>query len=130
NRERELISRQQRQQAGPERQNSVVQPVAGPQAAADLPGIGAAPAAPARKRGKPTKDPTAPKRPLTAFFHFLKDYRHQDCQRGKHVTEVTTAAGIAWAAMSEQERDRWYEQAAEDKERYDREMAEYQGRDQ
>ncbi|KAH7709166.1 high mobility group protein [Aphelenchoides avenae] len=79
----------------------------------------------AKKRGRKPKDPNAPKRPLGPYFLWLNANRHQFTQPGMRVTDVTKAAGIAWAAMSNEEKEHWQERASEDKQRYDREMADY-----
>ncbi|KAH7707964.1 high mobility group protein, partial [Aphelenchoides avenae] len=70
-------------------------------------------------------DPNAPKRPLSSYFCYLKEMRAQFTLPGMTMAMVAKAASIGWAALSEQEQERWYEQAAQDKERYNREMAEY-----
>lgn len=41
------------------------------------------------------------------------------------VADVTKAAGIAWAAMSNEEKEHWQERASEEKQRYNRELADY-----
>ncbi|KAH7716022.1 high mobility group protein [Aphelenchoides avenae] len=125
-REWELRGRPQRQHALPERQSAVgdrAQPHASsPQAAANVNGNYRAPA---KKQQKPPKDPNAPKRPLGPYFCYLREMRAQFTLPGMTVAMVSKATSIAWAALSEEQQERWYAQSAQDKERYNREMAEY-----
>ncbi|KAH7708054.1 Protein HMG-1.1 [Aphelenchoides avenae] len=80
---------------------------------------------PPTKRGRKPKDPNAPKSPLNAFFLWLKETRQQFAQPGMRVTDVTRAASVAWAAMPNEEKEHWQERAFEEKQRYNRDMAEY-----
>lgn len=89
------------------------------------------------------KDPNAPKRPLTAYFMWLKENREKIKQSnpgfnliltstimlnslGMSVIEISKAAGVQWNALKD--KTRWEKMAADDKVRYEREMAKYQGR--
>lgn len=86
---------------------------------------------------KAPKDPNAPKRPLTAYFMWLKENRERIKQpgfcyqtyfvinnAGMSVIEVSKAAGVQWNALKD--KTRWEKMAQDDKVRYEREMAQYQ----
>ena len=77
---------------------------------------------------KAAKDPNAPKRPLTAYFMWLKENREKIKQAnpGMTVIEISKAAGVQWNALKD--KTRWEKMAADDKVRYERDMAKYQGR--
>ncbi|KAH7713758.1 Protein HMG-1.1 [Aphelenchoides avenae] len=125
-RERQLRSRQQapRQQQRPAvtraqprqeqapRQEQYPADNASPHPPVTLGDVFAAPPAfvPAKKPGRKPKDPNAPKHPLNAFFLWLKETRQQLAQPGMRVTD---------------EKERWQQRASEEKQRYNRELAEY-----
>ncbi|OQV16312.1 High mobility group protein DSP1 [Hypsibius exemplaris] len=78
-----------------------------------------------RKRGK--KDPNAPKRALSAFFWFCNDERPK--VRAIHsnmaVGDVAKELGKKWALVSAADKVRYEQLAAKDRERYQKEIAEY-----
>ncbi|XP_008802830.1 high mobility group B protein 7-like [Phoenix dactylifera] len=78
------------------------------------------------KKGKKFKDPTAPKRPPTAFFLFMDDFRksykeaHPD---SKSVSMVAKDGGEKWRSMSDEEKKPYVDKAAELKAEYEKEVA-------
>ncbi|KAK0424716.1 hypothetical protein QR680_008806 [Steinernema hermaphroditum] len=79
--------------------------------------------APERKTKKKGKKQAAPKRGQSAYFFWLAENRARLTEPGKPVTEVTKKAGAEWKLVTD--RAKWEELARKDKERYDREMAEF-----
>jgi len=82
-----------------------------PEASADVPGS---------KRPKMQKD--YPKKPLTAFMIFSNDLRQKLGQMD--ATEKTKKIAETWKEMTEEQRQTFEDAAREDKERYDKEIAE------
>jgi len=72
---------------------------------------------------KQPKDPNAPKRPLSAYFWWLKENRVRIAQPNMSATDVARQAGVEWKAL--QNKDRWINLAAEDKRRYEADMSNY-----
>ncbi|KAL3510171.1 hypothetical protein ACH5RR_029572 [Cinchona calisaya] len=78
---------------------------------------------PMAKKGKKAKDPSAPKRPPTAFFIFMEDFRksfkeaNPDC---KSVATVAKEGGEKWKAMTEEEKKHYVDRAAELKAEYEK----------
>ena len=75
------------------------------------------------KRGKKDKDPNAPKRGKSGYFIWLAENRARLTKPGMGVTDVAKAAGAEWNQI--QDKSKWEKLAAEDKKRYEREMAAY-----
>lgn len=75
------------------------------------------------KRAK--KDPNKPKRGLTAYMFWLAENRARLNKEnpGKKVTEISVIAGEAWDKVKN--RKKWEDLAAEDAERYKKEMEGY-----
>jgi hypothetical protein len=69
-----------------------------------------------------------PRRPRSAYMGFFADVKNEVSMRNPdfNVMQVSKAIGQSWKNLTEQEKQPYYEAAAEDKERYDREMEEYQ----
>ena len=80
-----------------------------------------------KKGGKKKKDPNAPKRPTTAFFFYTSTIRNQVKEEnpGKKVSELSKIHGGMWGALSDQEKEPFLLQNKEDKERYQKEMEEW-----
>ncbi|KAM0964242.1 hypothetical protein ACFX13_020673 [Malus domestica] len=75
------------------------------------------------KRAKKDKDPNAPKRPLTAFFLFLDDFRKSYKEANpdsKGVKMVTKEGGEKWKSMIDEEKKPYVDKAAELKQEYKR----------
>lgn len=84
------------------------------------------------KRGnKRKKDPNAPKRGLSAYFFWMAE--HRDAYIAEHpdakFVDVGKAMGEMWRNLDEEEKEEYIEKAAEDKVRYQNEMAEYEALD-
>uniref|UniRef100_A0A2K2AMD2 HMG box domain-containing protein n=1 Tax=Populus trichocarpa TaxID=3694 RepID=A0A2K2AMD2_POPTR len=61
----------------------------------------------ARKSGKAAKDPNKPKRPASAFFVFMEEFREQykrEHPKNKSVAAVGKAGGDKWKSLSEAEK--------------------------
>ncbi|GFZ18309.1 high-mobility group box 6 [Actinidia rufa] len=75
------------------------------------------------KKEKKTKDPNFPKRPQTAFFLFMDEFRksykkaNPDC---KSVATVAKEGGEKWKSMTDEEKKAYIDRAAELKAEYTR----------
>ncbi|KAF8359152.1 isw-1 [Pristionchus pacificus] len=76
-------------------------------------------------RKKEKKDLNAPKRGLSAFMLFMGEARTSLKEEGDSSSDVARKAGELWKTITGDERKKWDEKAAEDMERYEREMEEY-----
>ncbi|XP_060184975.1 high mobility group B protein 7-like isoform X1 [Lycium barbarum] len=78
---------------------------------------------PKAKREKKLKNPNAPKRPPTAFFVFMDDFRqtfkaaNPDC---KSVSTVAKEGGEKWKSMTDEEKKPYQDKAAELKAAYEK----------
>ncbi|CAI9097073.1 OLC1v1033375C1 [Oldenlandia corymbosa var. corymbosa] len=73
------------------------------------------------KKGKQSKNPNAPKRPPTAFFIFMDDFRKSFKEQNpdnKSVSVVAKEGGEKWKSMTEEEKQPYVEKAAELKAEY------------
>ncbi|GFP94000.1 high mobility group b protein 7 [Phtheirospermum japonicum] len=80
------------------------------------------------KKGKSAKDPNKPKRPATAFFVFMEDFRKsfkESNPDSKGVAKVAKEGGEAWKSMSDEEKKVYIDKAAELKAEYEKAMEEY-----
>eukprot|EP01138_Halocafeteria_seosinensis_P005646 gb/GECG01005772.1/.p1 GENE.gb/GECG01005772.1/~~gb/GECG01005772.1/.p1 ORF type:complete len:609 (+),score=116.67 gb/GECG01005772.1/:1-1827(+) len=72
-------------------------------------------------------DPNAPKKPMTAFVFFSQERRQQI--RKLHpemaLSEISKRLGHEWNALSEEQKKPYADMAAEDKQRFQREMENY-----
>ena len=77
------------------------------------------------KRKKQKKDPNAPKRALSAFFHFCADERPKvrEANPSYSVGDVAKELGKSWAQVTD--KSKYEALAAKDKQRYEDEMASY-----
>lgn len=92
--------------------------------AAEKPAKKAAPA----KKVKAGKDPNMPKRPPSAFFVFMEDFRKQFKEKNpnnKQVSVVGKAAGDKWKSMSAADKAPYEAKAAKRKTDYNKAMAIY-----
>ncbi|CAG7900757.1 unnamed protein product [Brassica rapa] len=81
-----------------------------------------------RKKKTATKDPNKPKRPPSAFFVFLDDFRREFKEanpNNKSVAAVGKAAGAKWKSMSEEEKAPYATKAETRKSEYNKSMQEY-----
>ncbi|XP_076927394.1 high mobility group B protein 3-like [Bidens hawaiensis] len=80
--------------------------------------------APAKK----AKDPNKPKRPASAFFVFMEDFRKQYKEKhpnNKSVSVVGKAGGEKWKSMSEAEKAPFVAKAEKRKSEYDKTLQAY-----
>ncbi|XWS42233.1 hypothetical protein CRYUN_Cryun17cG0150500 [Craigia yunnanensis] len=83
----------------------------------------------AGKRGKTAaKDPNKPKRPASAFFVFMEEFRKQYKEEhpdNKSVSVVGKAGGEKWKSMTEAEKAPYVEKAEKRKSEYNKKMHSY-----
>ncbi|OVA04246.1 High mobility group box domain [Macleaya cordata] len=82
----------------------------------------------AAKKEKAVKDPNKPKRPASAFFVFMEDFRQQFKEKhpnNKSVSVVGKAGGDKWKSMSEAEKAPFVAKAEKRKAEYNKTMAAY-----
>ncbi|RWW39343.1 hypothetical protein BHE74_00055341 [Ensete ventricosum] len=80
------------------------------------------------KRGKVGKDPNKPKRPPSAFFVFMDEFRKEFQEKhpeNKKVSVVSKACGDKWKSMSEADKAPYVAKAAKRKAEYEKSMASY-----
>ncbi|GAB2300457.1 high mobility group box 3 [Dionaea muscipula] len=80
------------------------------------------------KKGKAAKDPNMPKRPPSAFFVFMEDFRVQYKQKhpaNKSVAAVGKAGGEKWKSLSEAEKAPFIQKAEMRKADYEKNMKAY-----
>ncbi|KAF8062162.1 hypothetical protein N665_1200s0007 [Sinapis alba] len=81
-----------------------------------------------KKKKTTTKDPNKPKRPPSAFFVFLDDFRREfnvANPNNKSVAVVGKAAGDKWKSMSEEEKAPYASKAETRKSEYNKSMQQY-----
>lgn len=80
------------------------------------------------KRRKRARDVNAPERPLTGYVRFLNDRR--EAVRAANPTanfpDVTKLLAIEWSKLSPQEKQKYLDEAEKDRERYTKELEQYQ----
>lgn len=76
------------------------------------------------KKTKQKKDPNAPKRSLSAFFWFSGDQRAKVRKENPDagIGEIAKELGLRWRNIDPQEKERYNDMAAKDKERYAQDM--------
>ncbi|OIW00761.1 hypothetical protein TanjilG_19201 [Lupinus angustifolius] len=82
-----------------------------------------------QKKSKQKIDAKKPKKPPTAFFYFLEDFRKgfQDQNPDvKSMRDVGKACGEKWKTMTYDEKVQYYDIATEKRAEFDRAMAEYE----
>lgn len=78
------------------------------------------------------KDPNRPKRPTSGYFYYVAYQRAELEKQGKKITRVadwTKEVSAKWRELTDKEKSPFAKKAAADKERYDREMYAYKGKD-
>mmetsp|Transcript_21998 Transcript_21998/g.61225 ORF Transcript_21998/g.61225 Transcript_21998/m.61225 type:complete len:196 (-) Transcript_21998:355-942(-) len=82
---------------------------------------------PGGKRKKAKKDPNAPKRNMSAYFLYSVHIRPQIKDENPEASfgDIARIISARFKELTDKERKRWDKRAAEDKERYQREMAVY-----
>lgn len=84
------------------------------------------------KRLRKSKDPNQPKRPPSAFFVFMEEFRKSYKEKHPEVKSVATvgkAGGNKWNAMTDEEKAPYVSTAAERKEEYERKMNAYRNKE-
>ncbi|KAL7615463.1 hypothetical protein Lser_V15G05942 [Lactuca serriola] len=79
-------------------------------------------------KGKAAKDPNKPKRPASAFFVFMEDFREQfkeDHPDNKSVAAVGKAGGPKWKSMSDSEKAPFQAKADKRKKEYEKNLDTY-----
>ncbi|RVX16316.1 High mobility group B protein 7 [Vitis vinifera] len=80
------------------------------------------------RRLRKVKDPNMPKRPPTAFFLFMDDFRKEYKESNpdsKNVSVVAKEGGEKWKSMTDEEKKPYVDKAAELKAEYDKAMETY-----
>ncbi|XP_025107401.1 high mobility group protein B2-like [Pomacea canaliculata] len=70
-------------------------------------------------------DPNKPKRPMTAYFIFLGDFRTKMKNRGVDHKEILRLAGEEWRNMSAEQKKPYEKRSVDAGKKYESEMAEY-----
>ncbi|KAK4841136.1 hypothetical protein QYF36_026856 [Acer negundo] len=82
----------------------------------------------ASKKKAPAKDPNKPKRPASAFFVFMEEFRQQykkEHPNNKSVAAVGKAGGEKWKSLSTSEKAPFVERAEKRKKEYEKTMQAY-----
>jgi hypothetical protein len=79
----------------------------------------------AGKKAKAPKDPHAPKKPMSAYLLWCSSARAGEPFASLAFADQSKALGAAWQTMDAAEKAPWNAAAANDKERYQREMQSY-----
>ncbi|XP_043716853.1 high mobility group B protein 7-like isoform X3 [Telopea speciosissima] len=85
------------------------------------------------KSGKKVKDPNAPKRPPTAFFLFMDDFRKsykEENPDGKDVKVVAKEGGAKWKSLTDEEKQTYIDRVQELKEEYEKALETYKEQDE
>ncbi len=91
-------------------------------------GAAAAKAGKKTKKEKLVKDPNKPKRPASAFFVFMEEFRKQYKEKhpnNKSVSVVGKAGGDKWKSLSEAEKAPYVAKAEKRKVEYEKNMKAY-----
>lgn len=72
--------------------------------------------------GKPAKDDSKPKRPQTAYFLFLADYRKKMKDSDMSNKELIASAGKVWGEMKESEKKPYQDKNGAEVKKYEAEM--------
>lgn len=78
-----------------------------------------------KKRGGGRKKQTGPKKPTSAYLFYCADVRSQlkEDHPDKKMTDLSKMMGKMWKELPEEEKRLFHDRAAQDKERYQREVA-------
>ena len=80
---------------------------------------------------KAPKDPNKPKRARTAFMYYCEKHRpallEKEKKKGQKVNigNIAKALGKSWKKLKDGDKKKWNDLALADKERYEKEIAEY-----
>jgi len=81
-------------------------------------------------RGGRKKDPSAPKRPLSAYMFFSQDWRERIKSENPDASfgEVGKLLGKKWKTLEDDDKKPYLEQAVRDKARAEQEKSEYENK--
>ncbi|KAJ7968907.1 High mobility group B protein [Quillaja saponaria] len=85
----------------------------------------------AKSKQKKMLDSKKPKKPPTAFFYFLEDFRKKFQEQNpdvKSMRDIGKACGEKWKTMTYEEKVQYYDIATEKRAEFDRAMTEYNKR--
>ncbi|KAE8617300.1 hypothetical protein XENTR_v10009028 [Xenopus tropicalis] len=84
-----------------------------------------------RKRKRSPRDNNAPKAPLTGYVRFMNERREQLRTERPDVPfpEITRIVGSEWSKLPAHEKQHYLDEAEKDKERYTKELQQYQNTD-
>ncbi|CAH9089845.1 unnamed protein product [Cuscuta europaea] len=85
-----------------------------------------------KKKPKAAKDPNKPKRPPTAFFVFMEEFRKtfkENNPGNKSVSVVGKAGGVEWKNMSEKDKAPYKAKADKRKREYEKTMEAYNNKE-
>lgn len=84
-----------------------------------------------KKRKKTMKDSNAPKAPLTGYVRFLNEHREKVRSEKPELAfyEITKILGMMWTQLPQEQKQSYLTEAEKDKERYMKELVEYQQTD-
>ena len=80
---------------------------------------------------KAPKDPNKPKRAKTAFMYYCEQHRpallEKEKKKGQKINigNIAKALGKSWKKLKDSDKSKWNSLALKDKERYEKEIAEY-----
>lgn len=78
---------------------------------------------------KKTKDPNAPKRPITSFIYYNKhkidEFKKKNPGKKIDVTSIGKQSGQEWKNLKDEEKDKYLKMAVKDKKRYEKEIVLY-----
>jgi len=85
---------------------------------------------PKGKRRYPKGD-GAPKQPLSGYVHFLNERRESVRSENPEITfsELSKTLAAEWSSLGDAHKNKYHEMARKDKDRYDKEFADYQNTD-
>jgi hypothetical protein len=76
--------------------------------------------------GKGKQDPNKPKRPKTAYLHFMDHFRAQRKNDGQDkstkIGDVAKDGGLAWGKMDDKEKQPYLEKYKQEKSEYDKKV--------
>jgi structure-specific recognition protein 1 len=82
------------------------------------------------KKKKKSKDPNAPKGAVSAYMYFVSEMRPQVKEENPEMSfgELGKAVGKKWQVISSEEKAKFEAMAKKDKERFERETAQYEAK--
>ncbi|CAH1782912.1 unnamed protein product [Owenia fusiformis] len=81
-----------------------------------------------KNNSKRQRDPDKPKKPLGAFFLFMKDFRETPESKDLAFTDIPKRGGEIWSGMEADKKQEYKDRAEELKEEYNQRLIEYSGK--